>query len=181
MGPFHPFSITSYQRVNGWKSYNKPSKVYCNFAKLQVSGGSVWPSFCYEKNMPYLDQRDLWLPALLQISTQSPQKKDIPKPVYYIFHVFRGFHVIHRCLPSTSTPSTPMAPFPFGVPTILRNFWTSPGRSRSAEFESWSIQLSEAIQAPPTPTQQVQHSTAVVGQFVPLGRSSQKSATKRNM
>lgn len=177
MGPFHPFSITtlSYQRVNGWKSYNKPSKVYCNFAKLQVSGGvcvTLFLLFAMKKNMPYLDQRDLWLPALLLISTQS-QKKDIPKPVYYIFHVFRGFHVIHRCLPSASTP---MAPFPFGVPTILRNFWTSPGRSRSVEFESWSIELSEAIQAPPTPTQQVQ-----LGQFVPLGRSSQKSVTKRNM
>lgn len=177
MGPFHPFSITtlSYQRVNGWKSYNKPSKVYCNFAKLQVSGGvcvTLFLLFAMKKTCHILinetcDCRHCYsyLP--------SPKKKDIPKPVYYIFHVFRGFHVIHRCLPSASTP---MAPFPFGVPTILRNFWTSPGRSRSVEFESWSIELSEAIQAPPTPTQQVQ-----LGQFVPLGRSSQKSVTKRNM
>ena len=87
MGPFHPFSITSYQRVNGWKSYNKPSKVYCNFAKLQVSGGSVWPSFCYEKNMPYLDQRDLWLPALLLISTQTPKKKTSQNQ-YIIYSMF---------------------------------------------------------------------------------------------
>ena len=87
MGPFHPFSITSYQRVNGWKSYNKPSKVYCNFAKLQVSGGSVWPSFCYEKTCHILinetcDCRHCYryLP--------SPPKKKTSQNQYIIYSMF---------------------------------------------------------------------------------------------
>ena len=157
-----------------------PQRFIVILQSCRYLGGLCDPLFAMKKHAISWSTR-LVIAGIATHIYPVPKKKDIPKPVYYIFHVFRGFHVIHRCLPSTSTPSTPMAPFPFGVPTILRNFWTSPGRSRSAEFESWSIQLSEAIQAPPTPTQQVQHSTAVVGQFVPLGRSSQKSATKRNM
>lgn len=151
-----------------------PQRFIVILQSCRYLGGSVWPSFCF---LLWKKHAISWSTRLViaGIATHiyPVPKKDIPKPVYYIFHVFRGFHVIHRCLPSASTP---MAPFPFGVPTILRNFWTSPGRSRSVEFESWSIELSEAIQAPPTPTQQVQ-----LGQFVPLGRSSQKSVTKRNM
>ena len=158
-----------------------PQRFIVILQSCRYLGGLCDPLFAMKKTCHILINETCDCRHCYRYLPSPPKKKDIPKPVYYIFHVFRGFHVIHRCLPSTSTPSTPMAPFPFGVPTILRNFWTSPGRSRSAEFESWSIQLSEAIQAPPTPTQQVQHSTAVVGQFVPLGRSSQKSATKRNM